>query len=98
MYYIYDRKGCAYAQDIVFAKEKMTTNRWHFIDEVSTWEEAKKKAGRYLYDIERQIEYSYDREYWERVGYPEFDPDEWDDYWGNEEDHFITPDDDEEDW
>lgn len=100
MYYAYDTEGCAYAQDIRFFKEKKKNLRG-FIDEAADWKTIKRIAGRYVYETQRQIDFAYDREYFEREGYSEFDPDEYDEYWGEEEDYFPYDDedwDDEEDW
>lgn len=74
-YYVYDLDGCAYHDSIAITNHPIKRGR--FIAECATAHEANIEASKYLYDVNRDIELSYDAEYYERSGgYPPYDEDE----------------------
>ena len=81
-YYIYDVDGCAYASSIRITEKPLACYR-DFIGEEDSAYDANMTASKYVYDVQRGIDISSDREYYtdiddegeEYIDYPEFDED-----------------------
>jgi homoserine trans-succinylase len=101
MYYLYDMDGCAYASSINITTKSMPIKRYRvFIGTADTPYEANMIASKYVYDVQRSIDISADREYYidededgeEYINYPSFDKEK--DYidfineFGNDDDEF----------
>ena len=79
-YYIYDMDGCAYASSISITHKPIKHYR-AFIGTADTPYEANMIASKYVYDVQRSIDISADREYYtdededgeEYINYPSFD-------------------------
>lgn len=83
-YYIYDVDGCGYASSIRITTSPLICYRV-FIGTEETVYAANMTASKYVYDIQRSIDISSDREYYtdideedgeEYISYPDFNVDE----------------------
>lgn len=73
-YYVYDMDGCAYDTSIKITTSPLKSGYRYLIAECDSAHKANEEASFYLYESQKEIDLSYDREYYGGGdGYPPFD-------------------------